>query len=232
MITLLQNSNGLIGSASDINKLKTKNHARILTISDSHGNYKLLLKIIRNFGQKCDALIFCGDGAVDLAQVLELADEDKDFNICVPSVIAFAGGNGDPSTVPVSFDIGKNNPNAKGLLKGSVIVPSQQILTVNNTNLFITHGHYFGVDFGYENLISEMKLENCKTALHGHTHVACIEKQDDCTFINPGSISRPRAAQPPCFAILTVENTFIDTAFLKITDAFGTPSYSLYNPIY
>ena len=233
MITLLQNEENLIGSQEAIDELKTLNHARILTISDSHGNYNLLIKIVRKFGPSCNALIFCGDGARDIAELLELADENEEFRKCIPPVIAFVRGNGDPSTVPVSFDIGKNNKHAVFLYKGSVVVPLMQTLTVNSHTILISHGHYQGVDFGYENLMSEMQIHDASYAVHGHTHVACVEHQDNYTFINPGSISRPRAAQPPFFAILTVEKTFIDAAFLKISGSHSTePDYSLYNPVY
>ncbi|MBR5647243.1 MAG: metallophosphoesterase family protein [Treponema sp.] len=233
MITLLQNEENLIGSEQAINELKTLDHARVLTISDSHGNYNLLIKIVRQFGPSCNALIFCGDGARDIAELLEVADENEEFKKCVPPVIAFVRGNGDSSTVPVSFDIGRNNKHAFSLLKGTVVVPLMQTLTVNSHNILITHGHYQGVDFGYENLMSEMQIHESSYAVYGHTHVACTERQEDYNFINPGSISRPRASQPPCFAILTVEKQFIDAAFLKISDSHSAnPQYSLYNPVY
>lgn len=218
MITLLQQSNNLIGSLQSINELKTKNHARILILSDTHSSYYQLLKIVNHFGPDCDALVLCGDCNKDLCELLETANEDPDFLNTVPPVIAFVRGNCDPPVAPVSFDIGKNNQEAQMFPKGSVIFPDTQILTVNKQPIFICHGHQHYVDFDYISLRAEMEENQCFIALHGHTHVpANVFSFDNNTkIINPGSISRPRGGFPGTFAILTVEETFSDVAFLKM----------------
>lgn len=232
MITLLQQSNYLIGSVQDIEALKSIEQARLLTVSDSHGDYRNLIRIIKQFGPGCNALLLLGDCYKDLGEVLEKANEDEEFKKTIPSVIAFVKGNGDPQVFPVSYDIGKNNSEARTLLKGSVLMPSELIINVNHQNIYLAHGHQHGVDFGYNKFGLEAKLNNCKYAVHGHTHVPTCQQIDDFTFINPGSISRPRGGMPASFAILTVDEKFIDTAFLKINDPFGTnSSYTIFNPI-
>lgn len=218
MIELLQNSNNLIGSPQAIENLKKTEHARILVISDSHGNYKTLIKILKQFGPSCNAFIFCGDGTRDITEVLELANENEDFRKAVPPVIAFARGNGDYDCYPVSFDIGKNNINARTLPKGSVLIPLSQIICVNSKNILIVHGHYQSVDFGRKNLANRAKQENCSLAFYGHTHVAKEEIVDDIKIINPGSCTRPRGGQSTSFAICTVEKDFVDTAFIRVDD--------------
>lgn len=217
MITLLQQTNNLIGSVQAIKELKEKKHARILIISDTHGSYHQLLKIVKQFGPDCDALVLCGDCNRDLCELLETANEDSDFQNTVPPVIAFVRGNCDSPIFPVSFDIGKDNLEAKMYPKGSVIFPDSQILTVNNQKIFICHGNKQYVDFGYEPLYVEMEENQCFIALHGHTHVPVnvFSYETNYRIINPGSISRPRGGFPSTFAILTVEDTFVDTAFLK-----------------
>lgn len=232
MLQLTQNSNYIIGSPDTIEALKTKKQARLLTVSDCHGQWRGLVRIIKQFGKTCDALLLLGDCWRDLQELLELANENKDFQTVVPPVIAFVRGNGDPSNFPVSYDIGYANPNARTLPKGTVLVPDQLLLEVNGHKILMVHGHLQGVDYGYNKLGLDAKLQGASTALHGHTHIPVFEQRGDFTFINPGSTSRPRGGSPASFAILTVEDSFIDAAFLRINDPFGEESsFSIFNPM-
>lgn len=221
MIELIQQNNNLIGSSKSIKELSTKDHARILVISDSHGGFRQFIKILQKYGPTCDALIFSGDGANDITEILEQAAVNPDFKACIPSVFAFVQGNGDPSRTYVCFDIGQNNQE-EIYSKGTVFIPQRQILTVNEQNIMIVHGHNQSVYFGYDRLGMEMQLQNCRTAVHGHTHVPCDVHIGDYKIVNPGSISRPRGGMPSTFAILTVEKTFVDAAFIRIKDSMGT----------
>ena len=232
MIQLLQNSNYLIGSQTDIAALEAKEHARILTISDSHGDWRGLIRIVKQFGPTCDALILTGDCWRDLEELLELAEEDPSVNEVIPPVLGFVRGNGDPSYFAVSYDIGKNNSNARTLPKGSVLMPDRLTLPANGQSILFVHGHMEGVDYGYNKLGLDAKMLGAHYAVHGHTHIPVFEQRGDFTFINPGSISRPRGGSPASFAILTVEKTFIDAAFLRINDPMGEESsYSIFTPL-
>lgn len=231
MIELSQNSNYLIGSQADIAALATKEHARILTLSDSHGDWRGLMRIVKHFGPTCDALVITGDCWRDLEELLELADEDTAVQQVIPPVLGFVRGNGDSSYFAISYDIGKNNSNARTLPKGSVLMPDRLVLTANGQQILFVHGHMEGVDYGYNKLGLDAKMLGLHYAVHGHTHIPVFEQRGDFTFINPGSISRPRGGSPASFAILTVEKTFIDAAFLRINDPMGEESsYTLYNP--
>ena len=232
MIILQQNSDYIIGSQSDIMALTMKKQARILTISDSHGDWRGLMRIVKQFGPTCDALVITGDCWRDLAELLELANEDSSVCQIIPPVLGFVRGNGDPSYFAVSYDIGKNNSNARTLPKGSVLMPQSLVLTVNGQQILFVHGHMEGVDFGYNKLGLDAKIQGIHIAVHGHTHVPAFVQRGDFTFINPGSISRPRGGSPASFAILTVEKTFVDAAFLRIKDCMGDEgSFEIFTPL-
>ena len=232
MISLQQNSDYIIGSQTDIMALTQKEQARILTISDSHGDWRGLMRIVKQFGPTCDALVITGDCWRDLAELLELANEDSSVCEVIPPVLGFVRGNGDPSYFAVSYDIGKNNSNARTLPKGSVLMPPSLVLTVNGQQILFVHGHMEGVDFGYNKLGLDAKIQGIHVAVHGHTHVPHFEQHGDFTFINPGSISRPRGGSPASFAILTAEKTFVDAAFLRIKDCMGDEgSFELFSPL-
>lgn len=56
----------------------------------------------------------------------------------------------------------------------------------------LTHGHYYNVSLGVENLRKEAKARGCDIAMYGHTHRPYLEAGEDVTILNPGSLSYPR----------------------------------------
>lgn len=220
MFEVIQEVHELIGSPADIEALAEKAHARLLVCSDSHGNFKILEKIISQYGKDCDGFIFCGDGAGDVAHILNEANVNPDFALCVPKVIACVRGNGDPASYPLT-------------LEKSISIPNRQTVKVNGRNIMVVHGHQEWVGFGMNNFGLEMQLENCSVGFYGHTHIAREENLGEYKFVNPGSCSRPRGGQPACFAIATVEKTFVDISYIQIgrADSTGNP-FSRWNPIY
>ena len=217
MIEISQHKQNIIGASSAIAALATKDHARLLVLSDSHGRYGIVESIVRSFGSKCDAIIFCGDGVGDIANLLYSAKADKKLMDCVPPVIAAVHGNCDPATYPLD--------------KGTLYFSEMIELKVNGRGILVTHGHNQGVDWGLETLGLEMQVSECTTAFYGHTHVAHEETIKNFKIVNPGSCSRPRGGQPAGFAIATVEKDFVDVAFIKMTlKNDGTTECSLWSP--
>ena len=217
MIEISQHNQNIIGSHEAIAALENKDHARLLVISDSHGRSAVMESIVRGFGSKCDALIFCGDGVGDIANLLYKAKNDEKLAECVPPVIAAVHGNCDPSTYPLD--------------KGTLYFCGMIELKVNGRGILITHGHNQGVDWGVETLGLEMQVSECNTAFYGHTHVAREDNFKNFKIVNPGSCSRPRGGQPAGFAIATVEKTFVDIAFIKMEmGRDGATEYKIWNP--
>ncbi len=217
MIEISQRQQNIIGSKEAIKALETKDHARLLVISDSHGRYPVVESIVRGFGAKCDALIFCGDGVSDIAQLLYVQQADKKLADCIPPVIAAVHGNCDPSSYPF------NN--------GSLYFSEMIELKVNGRGLLITHGHHQNVDYGVEALGLEMQVSDCSTAFYGHTHIAREDNFRNFKIVNPGSCARPRGSQPAGFAIATVEKAFVDIAFIKMeTGNDGSTNCSIWTP--
>ncbi len=237
MIELIQNEDSLIGSKKAIKELEKKPHARILAISDSHGNFDVFMNIIKTYGPECDAFVFCGDGIRDLGVLLETANSEKKIRSMIPPVIAFVRGNCDPSGYCVNFGISAQNKALlkKGFSENTLVLPQRQTLTVNGRKFYIAHGHNECVDWTFNELGLNMQLEKCSDAFYGHTHVAREDREGNYKFVNPGSCSRPRGGQPAGFAIVTVEKDFSDTAFIKIVPPSQSTlnnGFSLWTPIY
>lgn len=229
MISIKQQDSCLIGDIEAISGLSQKDNARILVISDSHGNSDIMQKIIQKYGPDCDALIFCGDGINDLMMNLEEAAIDMKYKKCFPSVIAFAAGNcdsfagyGSVQTVPLYAD------NKVSQIK----IPYSQILKIGSHKIYITHGNREGVNYGYTQLQEKCRELECDIGLYGHTHVASQIIDDKLYVVNPGSCSRPRGGQKPGFAIVTVQQNLVDVAFIQILNPYSDEvDFKIYTPI-
>ena len=209
MIEISQHKQNVIGSREAIAALENKDHARLLVISDSHGKYSTMESIVRGYGAECDALIFCGDGVCDIAQLLYMAKADKKLMACVPPVIAAVRGNCDPGSYPLD--------------KGTLYFSEMIELKVNGTGILISHGHMQNVDYGVESLGLEMQVSGCSTGFYGHTHVASEDNFRNFKIVNPGSCARPRGGQQAGFAIATVEKSFVDIAFITTEGRIWNP---------
>lgn len=217
MNAFIQNGNYLLGSPEEIEKLAKKSSSRILVISDSHRHPDLFLKIVKQYGKECDALVFTGDGSWDLVFTLNDLFNSKDKKECLPPVVAFVRGNGDSSEITTDFDplpkTGETNPN---LTNHHLFFPQIQLLEASGKKIYISHGHLQGVDYDYSLFKDSAKQNKCSIILHGHTHICRHIREDGIDIINPGSIALPRCGTPPSFGIVYITPNFVDTTFIKI----------------
>ena len=63
---------------------------------------------------------------------------------------------------------------------------------VKKHRVFATHGHYYQVSLSPERIRREAMGRGADIVMYGHTHKPFIQKKDDLTMINPGSLSFPR----------------------------------------
>lgn len=93
--------------------------------------------------------------------------------------------------------------------------PASGIETVGGHKIFYTHGHTLGVKHGTDNLIKTARLNGCKIALYGHTHVSQILYEDGIYIVNPGSCSEPRSGVPS-YAVIDIEENGIMPIIINI----------------
>ncbi len=86
---------------------------------------------------------------------------------------------------------------------GSVL-PAETVITLENTRLFATHGHLYGVGADLYALAERAEALHCAAALYGHTHVSEIQAQGPLLLINPGSPKQPRAGRQRSVAVLEI----------------------------
>lgn len=80
------------------------------------------------------------------------------------------------------------------LLHFPITAPWQQVL-LENTRLFLTHGHLFGPD----NL---PPLATGDVLVYGHTHIPVAALHGDLVHFNPGSVSIPKGGHVPSYGLL------------------------------
>ena len=75
------------------------------------------------------------------------------------------------------------------------ILADYALLSLDRRLVFVTHGHLF-------NLEALPPLHPGDILLHGHTHVPACEIRDGVTYLNPGSLSIPKADSPHSYMTL------------------------------
>lgn len=66
--------------------------------------------------------------------------------------------------------------------------PTDLLLTLEDTKLFLTHGHRYGVKMDLLRLKYSAIEQGARIALFGHTHCPFFSDQDGVILFNPGSV--------------------------------------------
>lgn len=66
-----------------------------------------------------------------------------------------------------------------------------------------------GITFKVAHIPAQLHPLDTRIAICGHTHVARVEDVGACTVVNPGSVTRPRAAGGPTMARIILEENFV-----------------------
>lgn len=82
--------------------------------------------------------------------------------------------------------------------------PEQKILDLDGYRILVTHGHQYGVKYRLEMLREKALQEKADAVVFGHTHSPLVERNGGILMVNPGSISQPRNARVPSYAVLEI----------------------------
>ena len=138
---------------------------KVLIISDIHGGYENLLKVLDN-EKDFDLMLILGDILSGYSYICsEVADLLNNYNTKIISV----RGNCDNSHLEL-LNFSCDNP---------------YILTsIDNKLVFMTHGHLYD--------IHNIPIDDYDIYMQGHTHIPKMEILNDKLYLNPGSITLPR----------------------------------------
>lgn len=138
---------------------------KVLILSDIHGGYENLLKVLDN-EKDFDLMLILGDILSGYSYICsEVADLLNNYNTKIISV----RGNCDNSHLEL-LNFSCDNP---------------YILTsIDNKLVFMTHGHLYD--------IHNIPIDDYDIYMQGHTHIPKMEIVNDKLYLNPGSITLPR----------------------------------------
>ncbi len=85
--------------------------------------------------------------------------------------------------------------------------PISEVIEIADLRFFLTHGHYYDVNYGLSSLKNEAKLNHCDFALYGHTHVVNVDIEDEVVVLNPGSTRKSRSQYPESYMVLNITTT-------------------------
>lgn len=80
-------------------------------------------------------------------------------------------------------------------------------LEIGKYKVLITHGHYYYVSAGVEDIKKEAAGRGMDIVMFGHTHRPLLEHGKGIIALNPGSISYPRQeGRKPSYAIMEIDS--------------------------
>lgn len=150
-------------------------------------------------------IVFSDSHHANITDMLAIIDEEK------PDAVLHLGDlTADVDDIrcvypdlPVYHVRGNNDWNVEDV-KDSLIV------SVGSINIFMTHGHLYGVRRNTRSLEQAARRNGCHVALYGHTHEAEITQKKDMLIANPGSISMPYNWEPPSYLRLEIKKDKIE----------------------
>lgn len=79
-------------------------------------------------------------------------------------------------------------------------------LKIGKYKVLITHGHYYYVSMGMEDLKKEAVGRGMDVVMFGHTHRPLLDYSRGIVTLNPGSVSYPRQeGRRPSYAIMELD---------------------------
>lgn len=80
-------------------------------------------------------------------------------------------------------------------------------LELGRYKILITHGHYYYVNAGIEDIKKEAEGRGCDIVMFGHTHRPLIHYGKKVTAVNPGSLSYPRQeGKEPSYIVMEIND--------------------------
>lgn len=79
-------------------------------------------------------------------------------------------------------------------------------IEIGKYHVLLTHGHYYSVSLGAEQLTIDAKARSFDIAMFGHTHRPYFDDSEGIIVLNPGSLSYPRQeGRKPSYMIMELD---------------------------
>ena len=85
-------------------------------------------------------------------------------------------------------------------------LPQEKEIMIGKYKILITHGHYYNVNAGIQDIKQEAHGRDCDIVMFGHTHRPLVNYGKRVIAVNPGSISYPRQeGRHPSYMIMELD---------------------------
>ena len=142
-----------------------------------------------------------GDAAIIPAVIASHPDADYYFH-CGDSELAY-----DDAHI-------KDCKRVRGNCDHDIHYPLEEVVTVADKTVFMTHGHLFHVKTTLTPIAMRAQEVGADIVLFGHSHVLGAELVDDTLFLNPGSLKSPRGRNEKSYAVIATTADGYDIKFL------------------
>ena len=71
-------------------------------------------------------------------------------------------------------------------------LPKEEVFSLENYRIMVTHGHMHGVSLSTCQLEEEARSRQVQVVMFGHTHRPVVVREKGITIVNPGSLTYPR----------------------------------------
>jgi len=88
----------------------------------------------------------------------------------------------------------------------SIEYPEDQLASISNKRVFLTHGHKYMINYGLDKLYYKAKEVGADIVIFGHSHRRYAIEEDGILFFNPGSISSPRDGKAPSYGLIEIKD--------------------------
>ena len=80
------------------------------------------------------------------------------------------------------------------------------LIKVGGKNIWLTHGHKYGVKSSHGRLVEHALKENIDIVVYGHTHAPVNQFEQGVLLFNPGSPTIPRGKKGPTYGIIEIHD--------------------------
>lgn len=94
--------------------------------------------------------------------------------------------------------------------------PADKLLSLGGKKILITHGHTYGVKYGYQRITYTALEKEVDACFFGHTHLPAVFYENGVLFLNPGSISLPRDGQFPTYGVADISENGIGGSIVTL----------------
>ena len=88
--------------------------------------------------------------------------------------------------------------------------------TLNGVNVFMTHGHNYGVKRGLDSLTERARQLGADIVLYGHTHRAMVRCDDGLRIMCPGQMERQDNFHTVSYGVVTIENGSVECELKRL----------------